>query len=264
LFVYDSATENFDSDAHGFATRWVQKAMSLLQTRTRDGIVYAIDARLRPSGRSGPLVTSLTRFTEYHQTEAELWERQAHIRARVVYGSDALAARIDDVVERFVYGAGLDANGVREIHGLRRRIEAELAGEGPRRRNIKTGRGGIVDIEFLVQMLQLRHGRDVPQLRVRGTLAALRALRQSGLMPAEDADRLIADYVFLRRLEARMRLERDRPVEELGTDTRVLRPLARRLGFEDAAPGATLLAAYERSREEVRRLYERYFESVDV
>jgi len=101
-------------------------------------------------------------------------------------------------------------------------------------------------------------------LRVRGALAALRALREAGLMPAEDAERLIADYVFLRRLEARMRLERDRPVEELGTDTRVLGPLARRLGFDDADPGAALLAAYERSREEVRRLYERHFETVDV
>jgi glutamate-ammonia-ligase adenylyltransferase len=238
--------------------------MSLLQTRTRDGVVYAIDARLRPSGRSGPLVTSFGRFTDYHRNEAELWERQAHIRARVVYGPPQLRARIEAVVEEFVYGAGLDAGGVREIHALRRRIENELAGEGPRRRNIKTGRGGIVDIEFLVQMLQLRHGREHPSLRVRSTHAALRALSDCGVLPRADADCLSRNYVFLRRLEARMRLERDRPVEELGTDTQVLRPLALRLGFDDTDPGAALLVAYERAREEVRRVYERTFEVVDV
>jgi glutamate-ammonia-ligase adenylyltransferase len=263
IFVYDAARDDGGA-AHGFATRWVQKAMSLLQTRTRDGIVYSIDARLRPSGRSGPLVISLERFVEYHREEAELWERQAHIRARVAYGDQRLGARISEVVERFVYGAGLDAAGAREIDGLRRRIETELAKEGPRKTNIKTGRGGILDIEFVVQMLQLRHGSDVPSVRARATLGALRALRDAGLVAAQDADRMASHYTFLRRLEARMRLERDRPVEELGTDTRVLAPLARRLGFGGDDPGARLLEACERTREDVRRLYQRYFDGVDV
>jgi glutamate-ammonia-ligase adenylyltransferase len=209
-------------------------------------------------------VISLARFVEYHGEEAELWERQAHIRARVAYGEPALAARIEQVVERFVYGESLDAAGVAEIDGLRRRIEAELAKEGPRHTNIKTGRGGILDIEFVVQMLQLRHGHDVPAVRVRGTLEALRAMRDAGLVVPGDAERMCSHYTFLRRLEARMRLERDRPVEELGTDTRLLAPLARRLGFEGDDPGARLLEAYERTREEVRALYRRYFDGVDV
>src|SRR6185369_8529485 len=191
--------------------------MSLLQTRTRDGIAYAIDARLRPSGRSGPLVISLERFFDYHREEAELWERQAHIRARVAYGEASVAARVSALVENFVYGPGLDAAGIRAIDELRRRMEAELAHEGPRKRNIKTGRGGIVDIEFVVQMLQLRHGRGMPAVRAHATLDGLRALRDAGLIARDDAERLISHYSFLRRLEARMRLERDRAVEELGT-----------------------------------------------
>jgi glutamate-ammonia-ligase adenylyltransferase len=264
LFVYESRMEGFDGDAHSNATRWAQKMIGLLQAQTRDGIVYKIDARLRPSGRSGPLVASIERFVDYHRTEAELWERQAHIRARVVYGSERLRRRIEATIDQLVYGGGLDAAGIREIDDLRTRVENELAAEGPGRTNVKTGRGGIVDIEFLVQMLQLRHGREHPSLRVRSTHAALRALSDCGVLPRADADCLSRNYVFLRRLEARMRLERDRPVEELGTDTQVLRPLALRLGFDDTDPGAALLVAYERAREEVRRVYERTFEVVDV
>ena len=108
-------------------------------------------------------------------------------------------------------------------------------------------------------MLQLRHGKDFPQVRLRGTLEALRALRGAAALPGEDVDALREHYLFLRRLEARMRLERDRPVEALGTDAVVLRPLARRMGFDGADPGADLLRAYQRTREAVRALYERHF-----
>jgi len=259
LFVYAGGEDVFDADAHAFATRWAQKTMSLLQTATRDGIVYQIDARLRPSGRSGPLVTSLARFIEYHEKEAQLWERQAHVRARVVSGGDALRARVEGLVEHFVYGCGLADEQLGEIDALRRRVEDELAAEAADRVNIKTGRGGIVDIEFIVQMLQLRHGHEHAEVRRPGTLKALRALRAGGLLPDDDADRLETHYLFLRRLEARMRLERDRPVEQLGTATGVIAPLARRLGFEGDDAGAALLRAYEETREEVRSIYERYF-----
>jgi glutamate-ammonia-ligase adenylyltransferase len=205
LFVYDTERGGFDGDAHGFATRWAQKAMSLLQTRTRDGIAYAIDARLRPSGRSGPLVISLERFLEYHREEAELLERQsAHSRARRLRRSVGCGARVRARGE-FRVRPGLDAAGIRAIDELRRRMEAELAQEGPRKRNIKTGRGGIVDIEFVVQMLQLRHGHGVPAVRAHATLDGLRALRDAGLIARDDTERLISHYSFLRRLEARMR-----------------------------------------------------------
>jgi glutamate-ammonia-ligase adenylyltransferase len=263
LFIYDVREEGFEG-AHTIATRWAQKMIGLLQTQTRDGIVYKIDARLRPSGRSGPLVASIERFVDYHRTEAELWERQAHIRARVVYGSEFLRHRIEETIERFVYGTALDSDGVHEIDSLRTRVENELAAEGPGRTNVKTGRGGIVDIEFLVQMLLLRHGKSHPSVRRRRTDEAIAALQQEGLLPAADAERLAKAYRFLRVLEARMRLERDRAVEQLGTDPDVLEPLARRLGFVGAQPGAELLAMYQSTRDEVRALYERYFRSVDV
>src|SRR6185369_17227272 len=216
---------------------------------------YDVDARLRPSGRSGPLVTSLASFLQYHSAEAELWERQALIRARVVYADGDLTARIDRALSARVWSAPIAAEGMAEIASLRARVEDELAGEDKERLNIKTGRGGIVDIEFLVQMLQLRYGTDHPSVRRRSTVDALEALRDEHLLPAAEADALLGHYRFLRRLEARLRLERDRPVEQLGTDPAGLAPLAIRLGYADDDPGRKLLDDYQRTREAVRTLY---------
>ncbi len=259
IFVYDAGAKGYDPDAHVLATKWVQKLISLLASRTRDGVVYEVDARLRPSGRSGPLVTSLERFIEYHSGEAELWERQSLLRARVVFGSTALASSIDDAIAKALWSRSLDDAGAAEIADLRSRVENELAAEGPERLNIKTGRGGIVDIEFLVQMLQLRSGAEHQQVRRRGTLRAIEGLRAVGVLRGEDADALAAHFRFLRRVEARLRLERDRPVEALDTDPETLGPLAARLGFDGEDPGGELLATYRRTREEVRAIYQRYF-----
>ncbi len=264
VFVYDAGgaertADNpdggYDADVHVLVTKWVQKLISLLSARTRDGVAYEVDARLRPSGRSGPLVTSLASFVQYHSADAELWERQALIRARVVYADGDLTARIDRALAARVWSAPIAAEGMAEIASLRARVEDELAGEDKERLNIKTGRGGIVDIEFLVQMMQLRYGTDHPSVRRRSTVDALEALRDERLLPAAEADALLGHYRFLRRLEARLRLERDRPVEQLGTDPAGLAPLAIRLGYSDDDPGRKLLDDYQRTREEVRTLY---------
>jgi glutamate-ammonia-ligase adenylyltransferase len=259
IFVYETGADGYDADAHLLVTKWMQKFISLMTARTRDGVVYEIDARLRPSGRSGPLVTSLASFVEYHAREADLWERQALIRARVVYADATLAARIDDALAARIWTSSLGAEGAAEIARLRSRVENELSGEGDGRLNIKTGRGGIVDIEFLVQMLQLRFGSTHPSVRTRATAEAIEALREAGALDADDADALLRHYRFLRRLEARLRLERDRAVEELGTDAASVAPLAVRLGYDGDAPGERLLADYHRTREEVRAIYERHF-----
>ncbi|MFN2374940.1 MAG: bifunctional [glutamate--ammonia ligase]-adenylyl-L-tyrosine phosphorylase/[glutamate--ammonia-ligase] adenylyltransferase [Candidatus Binatia bacterium] len=259
IFVYAGESDGYDPDVHVLVTRWMQKFISLLSARTRDGVAYEVDARLRPSGHSGPLVTSLAGFVEYHSGEADLWERQAMIRARVVYADAELAARVEAALAARVWGASLDSAEAAEIASLRGRVETELSGEDAGRLNIKTGRGGIVDIEFLVQMLQLRHGLGHPSVRRRATAEALEALRDEGLLERDAADALLRDYRFLRRLEARLRLERDRPVEELGSDPATLAPLAMRLGYEGDEPGRLLLEDYHRTREEVRSLYESIF-----
>jgi glutamate-ammonia-ligase adenylyltransferase len=260
LFVYDPGKADYDADAHINATRWAQKLLSLLQTTTQDGFVYKIDSRLRPSGRQGPLVTSLGRYETYHRKEAELWERQAHLRARVVFGAPKLAKRIQRITQGFVYEGGLAREQAAEIHELRVRMERELGSGDPDRENIKTGRGGIVDIEFVVQMLQLRFGDRIAELRTTNTREAIGALAEAGKLTKRDARSLAESYTFLRRLEARMRLERDRPVEELGTDPQVVAPLAKRMGFRGRDAGRALLERYEQTRGVVRQLYAKYFE----
>jgi glutamate-ammonia-ligase adenylyltransferase len=262
VFIYDTGTgedRSYDPDAHYLVTKWMQKLISLLSARTRDGVAYEVDARLRPSGHSGPLVTSLASFLEYHAGDAGLWERQALIRARVACGDEDLAERIERAVDARVWSTSLAAEGMDEIAHLRARVEDELAHENADRSNIKTGRGGLVDIEFLVQMLQLRFGHAHPSVRKRATADAIEALRGAGALDVAQADALVEHYRFLRRLEARLRLERDRPVEQLGTDPAGLGPLAIRLGYTGDDAGRRLLDDYQRTREEVRALYQSFF-----
>ncbi len=259
IFVYDTPGRSFDAETHALAARWVQKIIGVLQTRTNDGVAYAVDARLRPSGNSGPLVTFLGRFVEYHQKEADLWERQAQIRSRVVFGPADLKDKIEEIVAASVYAGGLDDAGMREIATMRARVEDELADESAQRVNIKTGRGGIVDVEFMMQALQLRHGNAIPALRTRSTARAIEAAGEAGVFDRDTAERLVGHYTFLRRLEARMRLERDRPVEQMGTDPQALVPLAKRMGFAGEGAGGDLLAHYKSVTEDVRALYEKTF-----
>jgi glutamate-ammonia-ligase adenylyltransferase len=266
IFVYDAGDpERWAGRAvpHEVFTRIAQRAISALQTPTREGLAYRIDTRLRPSGNQGPLVSSLEAFAAYHRTSAQVWERQALIRARVVAGPPALGARLEAVVTQFVYGRGLEAAEVAEIARMRTRIERERGGpEG--QVNVKTGRGGLVDVEFLVQMLQLRYGQTHPGIRKRGTTAAIAALAAEGLLAADDARALADGYAFLHAVESRLRLERDQPIEATDLDADALLSLARRLGYEgtDAAAIAALRADHGRHRDAIRAVYDRQFADV--
>lgn len=240
-------------------TKLAQRLISVLQVQTREGHVYKIDTRLRPSGQSGSLVSSLAAFTRYHQESSQLWERQALIKARVVVGDFSLQSRVEEMLARVAYGATIDEAGVAEIDRLRGRMEQELAHESGARFNIKTGRGGIVDIEFLVQMLQLRYDQQHPTLRQRATLLALAALREAEILPEEEYQLLAHGYRFLRTLENRLRIERDQPVEALENSKEQLLSVARRLGYDGEDAATRLLADYQRQRELIRACYGRWF-----
>ena len=263
IFVYDAGDEAWWSGRavpHEIFTRIVQRAISALQTPTREGIAYRIDTRLRPSGNQGPLVSSLDAFTAYHRGTAQLWERQALIKARPLAGPASVGERFEAVVADFVYGRGLTPEGMAEIARMRERIERERGDPGAGV-NIKTGRGGLVDVEFVVQMLQLRHGHAHPGVRRRPTREAIAALEAEGLLSAPDAHALAEGYAFLRALENRLRLERDEPVEAMDADPEALRALARRLGYvgDDAQAVAALRADHESHREAIREVYDRQF-----
>jgi [glutamine synthetase] adenylyltransferase / [glutamine synthetase]-adenylyl-L-tyrosine phosphorylase len=236
-----------------------QKIILVLTTQTREGYAYKIDTRLRPSGNAGPLVTSLESFQSYHGTESQIWERQALTKARVTYGMPRLRVAIEQVIERAVYGAGAEEIVKSEIHRLRMRMEVELAKETTGSYNIKTGRGGMVDVEFVVQYLQLSYGHLHPELRSCNTLAALGAMQQLGILVEDDYQALAEGYRFLRRLENRLRIIHDYSMNDLGGPLKYLNKLARRLGYDPLLknPGEFLMADYERVTSSVRAVYDK-------
>jgi glutamate-ammonia-ligase adenylyltransferase len=275
VFVYDAPDEGMSRGgpqgklpAHDFHVRVGQKLLTYLSAPTEEGIAYKIDMQLRPSGKSGPIVSSLDAYREYHRSASELWERQALIKTRFIAGDAALGGAVEAIIERFAYNQGLPPDGVAEINHLRMRMERELAGEDETRFNLKKGRGGLVDIEFLTQMLQLAHGYRLPALRRRETLAALQALHEENILSRGEYSLLSEGYLFLRRLDHRLRLERDQSIDAFEADPSRMEGIARALGYgstqrkkpgEKSRSGVKLLRDYQLRREKIRACYERHF-----
>jgi glutamate-ammonia-ligase adenylyltransferase len=230
VFVYEPGEPAAwgEHDAHAVFTRVAQRTISALATPTAEGVAYQIDTRLRPSGNQGSLVTSFAAFEAYHRSSAAVWERQALIKAQVVLGPEPLRVRLQAAIDQAAYARGLSADEVDEVGRIRERMAAERGGDA----HIKTGAGGVVDVEFAVQLLQLAHGFREPRVRTPSTRTALAALAATDLLPAADATALRAGYAFLRALESRLRIERDQPPGTLDDDQAVLLALARRLRFE--------------------------------
>jgi len=262
IFVYDhQGVTNGEKQIsnHEYFAKLAQKIISILSLQTREGYVYKIDTRLRPSGNAGPLVTSLDSFLDYHNKEAQVWERQALTKARVVLGDASLAEHLHEVMEKTVYGSTLGEEGRAEIHRLRMRMEHELARETAGSYNIKTGRGGMVDVEFIAQYLQLRHGFRYPELRTTNTIKALTQMGALELVPEAFADTLVSGYRFLRKLENRLRIIHDHSVNDLSGSRNYMNKLARRLGYDPALknPGAALISDYEEISGKIRDCYDR-------
>ncbi len=264
IFVYDhqGMTDGEKQISnHEYFAKLAQKIISILTMQTREGYVYKIDTRLRPSGNAGPLVTSLESFLDYHRKEAQIWERQALTKARVVFGDGVLAGQLHDIIRHTIYGATIDDEGRQEIYRLRMRMENELARETDGSYNIKTGRGGMVDVEFTVQYLQLREGCRSPELRTPNTVVALKEINTLGLLPDGGAHTLLAGYKFLRKLENRLRIIHDYSVNDLSGTKIYLNKLARRMGYDPKLknPGVALICDYEEMTGKIRDVFDRLF-----
>jgi len=248
-----------------YFAKLAQRIISILTLVTREGFVYKIDTRLRPSGNQGPLVTSLDAFVRYHQESAQPWERQAMTKARVVCGPEKFCQRIQSHIERLTFERPLPPDLKSEIYRLRGRMEQEIAREGEGLINIKTGRGGMVDVEFITQYLQLLHAGTVTELRQQGTIGILECLAEKQLIDPQDAEQLIGGYRFLRRLENRLRLLYDQSINELSTHTGALRKVALSLGYGNHGikPESEFLDTYQNVTEGVRMLLEKYLRGED-
>ena len=258
IFVYGEAAETA-AGAREAAARMVQKLVAILEAPTREGTAYKIDLRLRPSGNAGPLVASLEGFREYHRQSSAVWERQSLVRARVVAGDAWLTKEVEASRREFVFERGLASAEVGEIAAMRDRMEREIGAETRHRLNLKQGRGGLVDVEFITQMMALRHGHEVPPLRQRGTVGLIRALGGAKLIDAHEAEDLESDYRFLLRLEDRLRIESDQAAWALPTAHGDLMPLARRMGYAGPDAAQHLLDELKRRRSRVRATFERCF-----
>jgi glutamate-ammonia-ligase adenylyltransferase len=245
-----------DAGRSGDPQRAVQRLISLLSEPTGEGIALRVDAALRPGGRAGALSRSLPAMREYYASQAATWERQALIKARPVAGDPALGSAFLDAVTPFVYPEELPPDTIDEVRQTKVRLEEYIRASGKERVEVKRGRGGIRDVEFAVQLLQLVHGRRDERLREPNTLRALAVLAERGYVAGPDAEAMRAAYRFLRRLEHRLQMVRDTQTHDLPADPHARTVLARSLGFADAEE---FQGAFTQMADLVRTLHERLF-----
>jgi len=216
-------TDNF----HFFSelARHIIRVTSFMGTRGR---LYQIDMRLRPTGKSGSLVIPINEFIRYYdEGGAQLWERQALSRARIVAGDPGFAQEVLQVMARETYGIEWKPGLIDEILSMRERVQASGS-----KRDLKRGKGGIVDIEFTVQMYRLKYGHQFPEVRHPNTWKAIDGLRAAGLISVEEHQVLHEGYTFLRTVEGRLRIYHNRSLDELPELSEDLEKLARRLGLD--------------------------------
>ncbi|MGE0418229.1 MAG: glutamine-synthetase adenylyltransferase, partial [Acetobacteraceae bacterium] len=252
----------------GFTTRVARGLVTLMEARDADGYVFRTDLRLRPDPAATPPAIAIGAALTYYESMGQNWERAAMIKARPVAGDLALGTEFLDAIRPFVWRRGLDFAAVADIHAMKRKIDqhkgtalgatrnptARIAGH-----NVKLGEGGIREIEFLVQTLQLVWGGRDPAMRVPTTIGALRLLTRAGRVPQEAEPELEAAYAFLRRVEHRIQMVNDRQTHTLPEKPADLERIALFLGYPDAAAFAVALLD---QLARVRARYAQVFEAV--
>lgn len=250
MFVYDRDGEtNKKSGAitnAEFYGRVVTELVRLLSSVTDRGFAYRVDLRLRPEGNAGPLARSLDSTVSYYDSRGRTWERQALIKLRPVAGDRDLRKEVMAAIEPFVYRKYFSFSEINEVKALKRKMEQHATRSGIDDTDVKTGRGGIRDVEYTVQFLQLLNGGDLPAVRQRNTLLALDALEIAGCLNPQETYLLSDAYRFLRRTEHRLQLLFDRQTHKLPTGVDDLRTLARRMGYGEAARHETRDAGQEK------------------
>ncbi|MFJ7259906.1 bifunctional [glutamine synthetase] adenylyltransferase/[glutamine synthetase]-adenylyl-L-tyrosine phosphorylase [Streptomyces globosus] len=257
IFVGDTANGADESAALRAATRLASHLMRICSETTVEGTIWPVDANLRPEGRNGPLVRTLSSHLAYYQRWAKTWEFQALLKARAVAGDPDLGAQYVEAITPLVWQAAERENFVADVQHMRRRVVDNIPAAHVDR-ELKLGPGGLRDVEFAVQLLQLVHGRSDTTLHSRTTLDALHALAAGGYVGRADAAQLGDAYRFLRAMEHRIQLYRLRRTHLVPEGEADLRRLGRSLGLR-TEPVAELNRAWRRHASVVRRLHEKLF-----
>jgi glutamate-ammonia-ligase adenylyltransferase len=256
IFVAEPSGDLESSRAMEIATKLVTRMMRIMDEVGNEPSLWQVDANLRPEGKSGALVRSLDSHQSYYERWAESWEFQALLKARPIAGDQALGA---DYIARIwpkVWESTVRENFVESVQKMRQRVTDHIP-TSEVDAQIKLGPGGLRDIEFTVQLLQLVHGRSDQSIRVRDTLGALEALSNGSYIGREDAERFSAHYRFLRLLEHRIQLSAMRRTHLMPTDENARRSIARAVSLELTAE--QLISRWEKVKLEVRDLHQQLF-----
>ena len=256
IFVAEPSGDIESSRAMEIATKLVTRMMRIMDEVATEPPLWQVDANLRPEGKSGALVRSLDSHQSYYERWAESWEFQALLKARPIAGDQALGADYISRIWPKVWESTVRENFVESVQKMRQRVTDNIP-TSEVDAQIKLGPGGLRDIEFTVQLLQLVHGRNDQSIRVRDTLGALEALSNGSYIGRDDAERFSAHYRFLRLLEHRIQLSAMRRTHLMPTDERARRSIARAVSLELTAE--QLISRWEKVKLEVRDLHQQLF-----
>lgn len=266
IFVYsDDAKTDTGTDNSEYFSRLCEFIIKAMSEITPEGYVFRVDIRLRPESSAGVIIRSMESYESYYEGWGDLWERQALIKARSVAGDMAFGDEFIRMIQPFVYQRYLDGVTLEEIKAdigrTKVRIEERLVGEGANlEKHVKLGPGGIRDIEFTVQCLQMIHGAKRKSLCSHNTLETISALKENALLTAEDADALAAAYRFLRSVENGIQVEADQQRYSIPEKASEERELARRVGYPHTPETDALVAFrkdYRTHTERVRAIFQK-------
>ena len=241
-----------------------QEITSLLTKVTSKGSLYRVDLRLRPEGKSGEISSTLARYRQYYLKRGETWEKLALTKAWPVAGDLSLGKRFLRAVSGFIYRTGLNRKELLEIKAIKDRIDEKMADRGKSHLHVKLGIGGIREIEFVVQTLQIYYGKAHTGLRERNTLKGLTALYKGRRISRETFQRLTEAYIFLRRVENSLQMVQENQVHSLPEEDDGLRMTALRLDYRnqrEIEATTQFMSDYRFHTGHVNRIFERLFRS---
>ncbi len=245
-----------------YYTMLAKKITEAVGANSANGYCFRVDTRLRPEGSKGRLVPTLDYFRAYYETRGKTWERQALIKARPSAGNVKLGHKFMDLITPFVYRKYLSLNDIKAIKHLKSIIESRVTKEGNWETEVKLGQGGIRDIEFMVQFLQLLNGGNFPELRTQNTLIALTRLYDAGALSFEEMNFLEQAYIFLRNIEHKLQIWNYQQVHNLPTDFIQLEKIAIRMGYisqKNASAGEIFAKEYKETTDKVRKIFKTNF-----
>ncbi len=233
--------------------RLARAILRLLTESTDYGVLYRVDLRLRPDGKQGPIAISEPSARQYYETKGRTWERQAWLKARPVAGDRELGRRFLAWLEPWIYRKVVSHGDIQDIRALKRQIERKAIRAGTEQHDVKIGTGGIRDVEFVIQFLQLLNGGEIETIRTGNTLEAISRLEMARCLTRQETRILEDNYLFLRKVEHFLQIMFDRQIHELPSDENERRKLAIRMGFVSEKERTPLLQ-FDQALTDARRL----------